>query len=373
MPSKRELNPISSRQKGVVCVKDNTYVDFSSNDYLGVADLASNKESTFSNMIRQYGFGATGSRLLSGDYDIFHQLETEIAALKHKESALLFNSGYQCNIGVISSLYGKGDLIILDKQSHASLIDGARLSEASFCRFKHNDTEHLHDLLKRKRTQFKRVLIVTESLFSMDGDFAPIKEIIQLKNDFDAELLIDEAHATGVFGDRGQGLITSKQAPDIEYIVGTFGKAFGSSGAYLLCNNTVKNHIINHCRSFIYSTAMPPLIAAITLQQLHLIKTMDQEREQLIDVAQYFKEQLNILGYTMLGDAHIISVIVGDEDAAVSLSQKLKDAGFWALPIRPPTVAKGTSRIRLSFTAHHKKDMLVPLIEFFKKNHAIHI
>ena len=236
-----------------------------------------------------------------------------------------------------------------------------------FVALKHNDTQHLHDLLKRKRTQFKRVLIVTESLFSMDGDFAPISDIIRLKKDFDAELLIDEAHATGVFGDRGQGLITSTQAPDIEYIVGTFGKAFGSSGAYLLCNNTIKDHIINHCRSFIYSTAMPPLIAAITLQQLQHIKTMDQEREKLINTAQYFKEQLNTLGYTMLGNAHIISVIVGDEDAAVSLSRKLKEASFWALPIRPPTVAKGTSRIRLSFTAHHKKDMLAPLIEFLKR------
>ncbi len=363
----RRLKPVSSRVGGALSYCGREYIDFSSNDYLGLSGHPKIVEAAKA-ALDEFGSANCASRLMSGDSELCHKLEEKIAEFKNKESALFFNSGYQANVGIISSLYGRGDCIFLDRLSHASLIDGAVLSQASLLRFRHNDINHLDALLQKERPKFKNALIVTETVFSMDGDKAPLKELVELKDKYNCEILVDEAHATGVFGKNGSGVVEEEGlAKKVDFIMGTFSKALAGFGAYLTASNKITEYLINTCRSFIYSTALPPAIIASNLASLDIIKEQPYRRERLLGLAQYFRDGLKDSGFQVRGQSQIVPVIIGENIKTQESAMRLQENGFWILPIRPPTVPKGEARLRFSLTFYHNKEILQRLINDITK------
>lgn len=368
----RILQPANFRKEGKIYFKGKEYIDFSSNDYLGLSSHAELIQASI-RAAKEFGTSASASRLLSGDLDIYHELEEKTANFKGKEVALAFNSGYQANTGIISSLYKTGDAIFCDKLSHASIIDGILLSGARLFRFLHNDINHLESLLKKERRKYKNSLIITETIFSMDGDRPPLKELVELKEKYNCYLMVDEAHATGIFGEYGSGVAEEEGLTDrIELIMGTFSKALGSFGAYLACSKEIKDYLINSCRSFIYSTALPPSIIAANIASIDLVKKEPFRRETLLENAGYFRNGLLNRGLVVKGSSQIIPVIIGDSKKAVVMSKELQEKSYWVLPIRPPTVPQGEARLRFSLTYYHTKEVLVGLIEEIASSPSFH-
>lgn len=366
----RILRPADFRKEGKIYFKDNEFFDFSSNDYLGLAGHPELKEAS-KKAIEELGTGSSASRLLSGDLEIHHELEEKTALLKNKESALVFNSGYQANVGVISSLCKAGDAVFSDKLNHASILDGIFLSGARLFRFLHNDPNHLESLLRKSAGKFRERLIVTETIFSMDGDRPPLKELIGLKEKYNCKIMVDEAHATGVFGKNGSGVVAEDGLTDrVDLIMGTFGKALGSFGAYVAGSKKMIEYLINTCRSFIYSTALPPSVAAANLAALELLRKEPFRRNALLENASYFRRELEKRGFEVRGASQIVPLIVKDTDKAIALSAALREKGYWVLPIRPPTVPVGESRLRFSLTWHHTREILQDLIEEISKETA---
>ena len=361
----RNLKPASLRGGGNIRIEGRDYLDFSSNDYLGLSTHPKLKNAA-TIALEHFGPGAGASRLLSGDLDIHHELEEKTALLKGKDCALVFNSGYQANVGLLSALYHRGDVIFSDRLNHASIIDGVALSGARLCRFRHNDMEHLRYLLEQERHKFKEALIITETIFSMDGDRAPLSDLVNLKESFNCFLMVDEAHATGIFGDTGGGVVEQDGLSEhVDLIMGTFSKALGSFGAYLACSSQVRDYLINSCRGFIYSTALPAPVIAANIASLGLLEEEPFRRKNLLSNAGFFRESLAIHGFDVKGCSQIIPVVTGTIEKAVDLSGKLRERGYWILPITPPTVAKGESRIRVSITYHHTKNVLRKLVSDF--------
>ncbi|MFH1541404.1 MAG: 8-amino-7-oxononanoate synthase [Elusimicrobiota bacterium] len=359
----RVLHPAILRREGKIYFKDREYFDFSSNDYLGIANHPELKKVS-KEAVEKFGSSSCASRLLSGDLEVHHQLEEKVALFKGKESALVFNSGYQANLGIISSLLTRNDVIFSDKLNHASIIDGILLSGATFFRFKHNDPNHLEYLLKKERSRFKNCFIITETIFSMDGDKAHLKEIVELKEKYDCQIMVDEAHATGIFGKNGSGVVEEEELTDrVELIMGTFGKALGSFGAYLACSKNITDYLINTCRSFIYSTSLPPSIICANIVSLELIKKEPFRRKILLENADYFRNELKKMGFETSGSSQIIPLILGDVSKTIKFSNELREQGYWVLPIRPPTVPVGESRLRFSLTYCHSRETLQKLIE----------
>jgi 8-amino-7-oxononanoate synthase len=358
----RTLKPISSRREGKIYFDKKEYIDFSSNDYLGLSGHPRLiEEAKFA--IDKFGTAACASRLLSGDLEIHHLLEEKISQFKNKEAALVFNSGYQANIGIISSLYGKSDCIFSDRLNHASIIDGILLSEAHLFRFQHNDAAHLKGLLQKQRNKFNKALIVTETVFSMDGDKAPLKDLVRLKEEHNCEILVDEAHATGIFGKNGSGIVQQEGLDEkIDFIMGTFSKALGGFGAYLATSKRIVEYLINSCRSFIYSTALPPAVVACNLAAIKLIKEEPYRRVKLLESAQYFRDALKTRGFLVRGDSQIIPLIIGDNIRTIEFAKRLKVKGYWVLPIRAPTVPWGQERLRFSLSFYHSREILENLI-----------
>ena len=359
----RQLRPISSRRNGKIHFDEREYIDFSSNDYLGLAGhprlIEAAKEA-----LDQYGTSSSASRLLSGDLQIHHRLEEALAIFKNKESSLVFNSGYQANIGIISSICVDGGAIFLDRLCHASIVDGALLSRAKHFRFLHNDLNHLEYLLKGQRQRFKNGLIITESIFSMDGDVAPLKGLVGLKDKYDCRLMVDEAHATGIFGENGSGVVEEEGLSErVDLVMGTFGKALGGFGAYLASSKDMIEYLINTCRSFIYSTGLPPAVAATNLASLELVRQEAGRRKKLRDISRYFREELKGLGFDVRGASQIVPVVVGENSKASEMAEVLQDRGWWVLPIRPPTVPAGEARLRFSLNFYHDRQMLRRLID----------
>ena len=358
----RVLRPVSWRKNGKIGINNREYIDFSSNDYLGLSSHPKLIEAS-KGAIDKFGTGSCASRLLSGDLELNHSLEEKIADFKNKESALFFNSGYQANVGILSSLYGKGDVIFFDALSHASIIDGVILSQANFFRFQHNDVAHLEGLLKKERAKFKSALIITESIFSMDGDEAPLKGLVLLKEKYNCEIFVDEAHATGIFGQNGSGVVEKEGLGEkIDFIMGTFSKALAGFGAYLATSSKVSKYLINTCRSFIYSTALPPSVIACNLAALDLVKEEPLRREKLLIKAEYFRNNLKSEGFEVKGESQIIPLITGGNLKTVEFARKLQEKGYWVLPIRPPTVPLGEARLRFSLTFDHSEEILQKLI-----------
>ena len=359
----RELRPANLRKDGAIFRNGEQLVDFSSNDYLGLASHPKLKEAS-KKAIEEFGTGSSASRLLSGDLTIHHELEEKIALFKGKERALVFNSGYQANVGIISSLYKEGDVIFSDKLNHASIMDGISLSGAKIFRFAHNDLNHLEALLKKSMGKFNDRLIVTETIFSMDGDRPPLKQMVELKGKYDCRIMVDEAHATGVFGKNGSGVVAEEElAEEIDFIIGTFGKALGSFGAYMAGSKRIIEYLINACRSFIYSTALPPCVIAANIAALEVIKEEPFRREVLLENAAYFRGELEKKGFEVRGSSQIVPLIVGDAKKAVVLSKRLEEKGYWSLPIRPPTVTEGQSRLRFSLSYCHDRTVLQKVVE----------
>lgn len=365
--SLRTLRGASWRKNGRICFNKREYIDFSSNDYLGLSWHPRLIEEA-KKAIDKFGTASAASRLMSGDLEIHHLLEEKIAQFKNKKAALVFNSGYQANIGIISSLYREGDCIFSDRLNHASIIDGIRLSGARFFRFQHNDARHLELLLQKERSKFHNALIVTETIFSMDGNKAPLKELVQLKNKYNCQIMADEAHATGIFGKNGSGMVEEEGLQEkIDLIMGTFSKALGSFGAYLATSKRIVEYLINTSRSFMYSTALPPTIIACNLASIELIKEEPQRRLKLLESSQYFRERLKSKGFQVLGASQIIPVVLGENKKALQFAKALQEKSYWVLPIRPPTVPQGEARLRFSLTFNHSREILEKLIDDISK------
>jgi 8-amino-7-oxononanoate synthase len=359
----RKLNPISWRENSKICIGSKVYIDFSSNNYLGLSGHPK-LISAARKAIDEFGAGSGASRLMSGDLSLHHLLEEELARFKHKEAGMVFNSGYQANIGIISSLCTKADCIFSDRLNHASIIDGILLSGAHFFRFQHNDIGHLEALLKKERKRFREALVITESIFSMDGDKSPLKEIAKLKEKYDFRFMVDEAHSTGIFGLEGSGLVEEEGVLDkVDLIMGTFSKALGSFGAYLATSKIIKEFLINICKSFIYSTALPPGVIAVNLKSIELIKEEPQRRRQVLESAQYFRETLKKKGFSVSGCSQIVPLITGENLETVKFARQLQEKGYWVLPIRTPTVPEGQARLRFSLNFYHTKELLQKLID----------
>ena len=339
-------------------------LNMSSNDYLG---LASN-ENLRQSFLQQYGdnfpsFTSSSSRLLTGNFPVYTDLEQLIAQRFQRESALLFNSGYHANLGILPSLTTTKSLILADKLVHASMIDGICLSQCEFFRYRHNDYEHLKSLLEKNAGKFDRTFIVTESVFSMDGDVADLKYLAQLKKQFpNTYLYVDEAHAIGVYGKNGLGIAERANViADIDLLVGTFGKALASMGAYVVCDQILKECLINQMRPLIFSTALPPFNVAWTHFIFERLPQLSKERTHLEQLSAFLRQEVEHRTQIMPSQTCIVPYILGDNEATLAKAKDLQEQGYYCLPIRPPTVPKGTSRIRLSLTA----DMTIDEVKQF--------
>ncbi len=352
----RSLRPVIRRGNGRITLAgddDRELLDFSSNDYLALAEhpalIAAAQQA-----LRRFGTGSGASRLMSGDLVIHHELEDAVARLKGKEAALTFGSGYMANTGIIPALVGRHDLVFSDRLNHASIHDGCRLSGARLVRFHHNDLNHLEELLKKKQGA-TTPLIVVESIYSMDGDRCPLRELVELKERFGCLLMVDEAHATGVFGENGGGVSEEEGVSGaVDLAMGTFGKGLGSYGAYVAANREMIEYLLNRARSFIFSTALPPSVAAASLAAVGLIRQEPNLRRKLHEKIDYFKMLLRTGGYTAdLGPSQIIPILIGESKAALNKAHLLRQQGIFATAVRPPTVPNGTARLRFSITSHH--------------------
>jgi 8-amino-7-oxononanoate synthase len=357
----RRLRPLARRQGGKLLLagagETKFLLDFSSNDYLALSEHPAVIEGSC-RALREWGAGAGAARLMSGDLGLCGQLEREIAQLKGKEAALLFGSGYLANIGVIPALVGRGDVIFTDRLNHASIYDGCRLSGARILRFRHNDPDHLEMLLHKERGR-GRALIVAESIYSMDGDRCPLAELVALKERFACLLLVDEAHATGLYGDNGGGLVEEDGVgTGVDLIMGTFGKALGSYGAYLAASAVLIRYLLNRARSFIYTTALPPAVLGASLAAVELVRSAPELRAELHRKVALFKTELRQLGLQVTGSSQIVPVVIGDSRRALLLAAALEESGIFVAAVRPPTVPAGTARLRFSITNHHSQATL---------------
>ena len=332
-------------------------LNLSSNDYLGIGDdeqlrreylLAFNPERN----AERYSLTSSSSRLLTGNHRLYDELEDGLAAWYGREAALVFNSGYHANIGILPALATRHDLILCDKLNHASIIDGCRVADADFKRFRHLDYDHLEALLEESHQKYRQVFIVTESVFSMDGDLVDLQKLCDLRSCYGAFLIVDEAHGAGTFGDAGLGLCEASGLTDsIDIIVGTFGKAFASAGAYGIMDGMIRDYLVNTMRPLIFTTALPPVILGWSLQVLKKQRTMAAQRRYLHSLAKKLREALKQKGMRTAGESQIVPVIMGGNEKAVRSAAALRDAGFLALPVRPPTVPENTARIRFSLRA----------------------
>ncbi len=356
----RQIPDIDAKDGKYIFAKGQKYLNLSSNDYLGLA-YDSSLVQEFLNSIKNDKnalFSSASSRLLTGDNKVFRDLEGFITELFNKEQCLLFNSGYHANIGLLSALNQKGCAVFSDKLNHASIIDGMKLSDGDFYRYKHLDYKHLETLLEKHFSKYEKVFIVSESVFSMDGDIADIERLVQIKKKYNAVLIIDEAHSFGVFGQKGCGV--AENVDGVDLIVATFGKALASYGAFVVGNKVLIEYLINKARSFIFSTNIPPVNAMWSLWLLqNKLPEMGQERQNLLSLAAFLRCELQENGLDTLGESQIVPIIIGDNEKTVKIAEKLKSEGFWVLPIRPPTVPLGESRLRISLnTLMDEKDII---------------
>ena len=357
----RHLREISSAQGPEVVIAGRRFINFSSNDYLGLANEPRLREAAAS-AIDEFGVGAGASRLISGTQSPHLRLERALAKWKGSEAALCFSSGYATALGTIPALVGKDDVILLDKLCHASLIDGAKLSGAVLRVFPHNHVGKLESRLEWANREHpgRRVLIITESVFSMDGDRAPLRKLVELKKRFGVLLMLDEAHAVGVIGPNGRGLAAAENvSEEVDIQMGTLSKALGASGGYICGSHTLIEWLINRARSFIYSTAPPPAIAAASLAAVDFLASPEGEKRRLllwerIRLMQQLLPRAGLKGENVNARSAIFPLIVGDEKAALDLAATLHSKGFLVPAIRYPTVAKGTARLRITVTAAHE-------------------
>ncbi|MBU7314706.1 8-amino-7-oxononanoate synthase [Paenibacillus oleatilyticus] len=353
-----QISVTVSGHQGYVQRGQKTLLDLSSNDYLGLARHPAIAAAMTQALLAE-GTGSGASRLITGNRPPYGRLEDALAAWQQSEAALVFANGYMANLGVIQALAGRGDVVFSDRLNHASIVDGIGLSRAEHARYRHNDMEHLR-LLLHKHRDAGRKLIVTDAVFSMDGDQAPLAELVTLKREYGAILMVDEAHSGGVYGPRGEGLCHALGLQSgVDVHVGTFSKAFGVYGAYVSGSRTLIRWLVNKARPVIYSTALPPSVIAGITEALNLVQTERHRRQRLAASSRQFRSSLRMAGFQIgPGDSPIVPVVVGDNATALRFSSALEAEGIAAVAVRPPTVPDGTARIRFSLSAAHTSDDL---------------
>ena len=353
----RRMRMISGPQGPRVLLDGKPVLLLCSNNYLGLADHPRVREAAAEAAMR-YGAGAGASRLISGTMRIHRRLEERLADFERTEAALLFGSGYLANTGVVQALARKGEVVFSDALNHASIIDGCRLAGAETFVYDHADVEHLAWGLEQ--AEGRGSLIVTDGVFSMDGDVAPLPEIVELARDHDVRVMVDEAHGTGALGPEGRGAVAAAGVEDdVDVIVGTLGKALGSYGAYVCCDRSMARYLVNTVRSFIFSTALPPPAVAAGMAALELLREQPRRVEKLQRNAGVLREALAAEGLRPPpGDTQILPLRIGDAARAVAASERALERGVFAQAIRPPTVPDGTSRLRLTVMASHTKSEL---------------
>ncbi|NJN88798.1 MAG: 8-amino-7-oxononanoate synthase [Leptolyngbyaceae cyanobacterium SL_7_1] len=341
---------------------DRRLLNFSANDYLGLSKHPALIEAA-QTYAQRYGAGSTASRLVTGTYSIHHQLEEQLAIACGREAALLFNSGFQANATILPALLDRSALVLGDRLIHNSLIQGILASGARLMRYRHNDLNHLEALLiKASSKSYSRILIVSETVFSMDGDRSDVDALIQLAETHNAILYLDDAHAFGVMGKGGMGLAACRT--DVDMAIGTFGKAIGVFGAFITCSQKVKDYLINYCPGFIYTTALPPAVIGAVVAALTLLPKLEDRRHYLSQQADNLRVQLQHLNYTIgNSSSHIIPLILGDAEKTLDLSNWLEERGILATAIRPPTVEAGMARLRFALSSQHTPEQLEYLVK----------
>src|SRR6185312_1294296 len=367
---RRSLLTVAARDARIIGAEGRSYVNFASNDYLGLrfnqALIARAVE-----WAENYGVGSGASRLVTGNLDLFAPIEAKLATLKGKPAALVMASGFQTNAAVLQTLLdqtvlGAEPLVFADRLNHASMHFGCQAAGVRQLRYRHCDAAHLAELLSQYQGDERPRFILTESVFSMDGDVAPLEEIARLAREHDACLVVDDAHATGILGRAGSGL-----SAGADIVIGTFSKAFGGFGGYVASTETMRDYLINRCGGIIYSTALPPPVLGAIDAALDLVPGMDEERAFVARLAVRFRAGGCAIGLdTGASTTQIVPVILGSPEAAIDMSERLKRAGLWASAIRPPTVPAGTARLRLAFTAAHEDSDIDRLLDVLAKEDA---
>ncbi len=356
----RQLNPVD-RTENALLVNGRNCIDFSSNDYLGLANHIFLKNRSIE-YTEKYGTSSSASRLITGTLPIHLQLEEQLKSLYGRE-ALIFNSGFQANVSILPALTGRHDYILADKLCHNSLLSGCSASRASLVRYRHNDLDHLESLLQ-KYTEKKRsaVWVVTESVFSMDGDIAPLNETGVLCRNYGALLYADDAHATGLYGYQGLGLAAGNENTDLLLV--TFGKAVGAFGAAALMSKKLKEYLVNYCNGFIYTTSLPPSVIGSVSASFEMLTGMNRERDKIHFNSSYLRKRLKDTGANYLdSNSQIIPVVTGSDSRTLMISEKLLANGFFVSAIRPPTVPEGSGRLRITVSAKHSQEQIESLVQ----------
>ena len=350
----RDLIEVAAIHARTLAVGDRSYVNLASNDYLGLRFHHALIERACA-WAKDFGTGSGASRLVTGNLELFAHVERKVAALKQKPAALLMASGFQANAGVLKALFDKAAIgsdpqVFADRLNHASMHFGCQAAGVSQIRYRHLDVGHLAVLLEQHASPDRPKYILTESVFSMDGDVAPIPEIAALARDYDAMLVVDDAHATGILGEDGRGL-----SAGADLVIGTFSKALGSFGAYVACSETMRDYLVNRCGALIYSTALPPQVLGAVDAALDILPSLGKERAHAAELSHRFRNEAQRLGFDTAGSStQIVPLVAGSAETALQLSEALRRAGYWATAIRPPTVPQGTARVRCVFTAAHE-------------------
>lgn len=367
---RRSLLSVAARDARIIGAEGRSYINFASNDYLALrfnqGPIARAVE-----WAETYGVGSGASRLVTGNLDLFAPIEAKVAALKGKPASLVMASGFQTNAAVLQAVFDKSvlgaePLVFADRLNHASMHFGCQAAGVRQLRYRHGDASHLAELLNQYQGDERPRFILTESVFSMDGDVAPLADIARLAREHDACLVVDDAHATGILGQGGAGL-----SGEADIVIGTFSKALGGFGGYLASTDTMRDYLINRCGGIIYSTALPPPVLGAIDAALDLLQGMEQERAYVARLAERFRSGAHALGLdTGASSTQIVPVILGSPEAAIAMSERLKRAGLWVSAIRPPTVPVGTARLRLAFTAAHEEPDIDRLLEVLASEDA---
>jgi 8-amino-7-oxononanoate synthase len=361
----RQLHRLNGPQTARTIIDGKSMLLLASNSYLGLTTHPKLKAAAIE-AIERFGTGSGGSRLTTGNYSVHEELEEKIAEFKETEAAIVFNTGYMANLGVITALVGSEDAVFSDEYNHASIIDGCRLARTQVRVYRHNDMEHLAWLLA-DHPQVRRKLVVVDGVFSMDGDIAPLDKIVDLGERYDAMVMVDDAHATGVLGKNGAGTTEHYALKGRVHIqMGTLSKALASEGGYIAGSKTLIDYLRNKSRSFIFSTALPPADMAVATAAIDIVVAQPEIRKQLWENVQYLRDGLANLGFQLMpGETPILPILIGDAGQTVRMAQKLVENGVFAPGIRPPTVPAGSSRIRVTVMATHTREDLDEAIEVF--------
>jgi 8-amino-7-oxononanoate synthase len=366
----RSRRLVSGPQKPELVADGAELLSFCSNDYLGLANHPGNI-ATLRDALAETGLGGAASHLVCGHHDAHHQLEQRLAAFTRRSSALFFSTGYMANMGVISALAGRGDTIFSDRLNHASIIDGCILSRARVRRYGHGDVAALERMLAETSGH---KLVVTDGVFSMDGDIAPLKELARVCKAHDALLVVDDAHGIGVLGPQGRGSVLEAglSEDEVPVLIGTLGKAVGTSGAFVAGPEVLMDYLVQKARTYIYTTAMPPAVALASCASIDLIEQDDARRSHLRGLIARFRSGARQLGYQLMpSHTPIQPIMVGDNHAALALSRALEEQGILVTAIRPPTVPEGEARLRVTLSAAHSEEQLDRLLQALAQCHSL--